>query len=269
MKNAMNAACKHTFAICAYKKSPYLTDCLDSITKQSGECSDIFIASSTPSAWLEDIASSYGVNLYINEGEAGIGQDWNFAYLHAKTPYVTIAHQDDVYCSQYAQTAVDALESFPSSLIFFSDYGELRNGERVTDNRLLNIKRRLLAPLKNRKKAASTGRKRAALRFGSAICCPSVTFNAANCPNPPFVVGMKSNLDWATWEKLSRLEGEFLYEPSVCMYHRIHEESTTTKLIASQERGKEDLQMLCQFWPAPVAWAIDKVYAKGMSSNEL
>ena len=207
--------------------------------------SEVFNATSTPSPWLSQVAESYGVPLYVNEGESGIGQDWNFAYSHARAPFVTIAHQDDVYCPEYAARAVDALAADPASLIFFTDYGELRQGERVDDNELLRVKRRLLAPLKRRSNASRRWAKRAALRFGSAICCPSVTFNVANCPNPPFVVGMKSNLDWATWEALSRLEGSFLYEADhVLMYHRIHSESATSELIASRERDVEDLAML-------------------------
>lgn len=262
---------RHAFAVCAYGRSPYLTECLDSLAAQTGEvASEVFIATSTPSPWLSEVAESYGVPLYVNEGESGIGQDWNFAYAHARAPFVTIAHQDDVYCPEYAARAVDALESDPSSLIFFTDYGELRQGERVDDNELLRVKRRLLAPLRRRSNASRRWAKRAALRFGSAICCPSVTFNATNCPNPPFVVGMKSNLDWATWEALSRLEGSFLYEADhVLMYHRIHSESATSELIASRERDVEDLAMLERFWPRPVAGLIERVYSRGTKSNEL
>lgn len=265
------AAPQHAFAVCAYGRSPYLTECLDSLAAQSGGVgSEVFIATSTPSPWLSQVAESYGMPLYVNEGESGIGQDWNFAYSHARAPFVTIAHQDDVYCPEYAARAVAALAANPDSLIFFTDYGELRQGERVEDNELLRVKRRLLAPLKRRSNASRRWAKRAALRFGSAICCPSVTFNAANCPNPPFIVGMKSNLDWATWEALSRLEGSFLYEADrVLMYHRIHSESATSELIASRERDVEDLAMLERFWPRPVAGLIERVYSRGTKSNEL
>lgn len=266
-----NGAPQHAFAVCAYGKSPYLTECLDSLAAQAGGVeSEVFIATSTPSPWLSEIADTYGVPLYVNEGESGIGQDWNFAYVHALAPYVTIAHQDDVYCPDYARRAVSALGSDPSSLIFFSDYGELRQGERVDDNELLRVKRRLLTPLRKRQNASRRWAKRAALRFGSAICCPSVTFNVANCPNPPFIVGMKSNLDWATWEALSRLEGSFLYNADdVLMYHRIHSGSATSELIASRERDAEDLAMLERFWPRPVAGLIERVYSRGTKSNEL
>lgn len=39
--------------------------------------------------------------MYVNHGEKGITQDWNFAYQCADSRYVTIAHQDDVYLPDY------------------------------------------------------------------------------------------------------------------------------------------------------------------------
>lgn len=261
---------RHTFAVCAYGKSPYLCECLDSLVSQVGECSRIFIASSTPSDWLEDIAERYGVDLFINTGESGIGQDWCFAYSCADTPFVTLAHQDDIYSSTYAKNAVDSLTSDVDSLIYFCDYGEIRDGIHVEDNCLLRVKRLLLSSLKNRSCSTKRFAKRNALRFGSAICCPSVTFNVQNCPNPPFVVGMKSNLDWATWERLANLPGSFIYDSDkILMYHRIHSSSATSKLIADNSRNEEDLAMLQRFWPKPIASLIELFYSRGTSSNEL
>lgn len=260
---------KHAFAVCAYGESPYLVECLESLFAQKGQESEIFISTSTPGAFLSETARRFGIPLYVNEGEPGIGQDWNSAYERADAPFVTIAHQDDVYCPEYAAAAVAALERDPASLIYFCDYGEIRDGIRVDDNRLLRVKRMLLRPLARGRGASTMRAKRKALRFGSSICCPSVTFNVANCPRPPFVVGMRSNLDWATWEALSRRRGSFLYDDAILMYHRVHAGSATTRLIASHERDEEDLAMLEKFWPHPVARAIERVYALGTKSNSL
>lgn len=41
--------------------------------------------------------------MYVNEGESGITQDWNFAYSKVQTDYVTIAHQDDKYAPEYVE----------------------------------------------------------------------------------------------------------------------------------------------------------------------
>ncbi len=259
----------HTFAVCAYGESPFLRECVESVLAQDHGKSEVFIATSTPSAYISNLASEYGLEVYVNQGEHGIGPDWNFAYSCAKGRYVTIAHQDDVYLPSYASTAVRVMDGSPRPIIFFSNYGELRDGVRVDKNRLLTIKRLILRPLERERNWGRRRARRRALSLGSAICCPSVCISRLACPDPPFTTAMKSNLDWDTWETLSRLEGEFCYCPQILMYHRVHEGSATSRLIQDSTRANEDLQMLERFWPRPVARAIFRIYVHGADSNSL
>ena len=46
---------KHTFVICAYKESEFLEECILSLKKQTVR-SNIFIATSTPNKYIDDIA---------------------------------------------------------------------------------------------------------------------------------------------------------------------------------------------------------------------
>ena len=80
---------------------------------------------------------------------------------------------------------------------------------------------------------------------------------------------MRCSLDWDTWERISRLEGDFVYAPQLLMYHRIHEDSATTALIADHTRSDEDLELFERFWPRPVARLIHARYARSLQSNEL
>lgn len=265
----MSEAPLHSFAICAYGKSPYLRECIESVREQSLAGSEVLIATSTPSDWLEEIAREFELPVFVNTGEHGIGQDWNFAYSRASGKYVTIAHQDDVYCAGYACEAVAMLERTESSLMFFSNYGELRDGARVDSNDILEVKRRLLRPLEDARKASSIRVRRRAISLGNSICCPAVTLNASNVSERPFRTKMKCNLDWDTWEALSRRRGEFFYSPEILMYHRIHEESTTTSLIEDNTRSSEDREMFERFWPKPVAHMIGRIYARSERSNVL
>ena len=88
-----------------------------------------------------------------------------------------------------------------------------------------------------------------------------------NIPMPLFREGLKSNLDWEAWERVSRLQGSFLYDPLVLMYHRIHEGSETTALIKDNTRTEEDLFMFEKFWPRPVARMLGKAYFSSQRSN--
>ena len=93
-----------------------------------------------PSFFCPPAAKTYNVELKINHGQGGIVQDWNFGYNQAKTPYVTIAHQDDLYFSDYSIRAVRKLEESKHPLIYFSDYCEIRNDEKDRENGLMKIK---------------------------------------------------------------------------------------------------------------------------------
>ena len=93
---------EHTFAICAYKESKFLEECIESIINQEVE-SNIIIATSTNNDYITNLGEKYNIPVYIRDGKPDIQDDWNFAYQNAKTKYVTIAHQDDIYDKNYSK----------------------------------------------------------------------------------------------------------------------------------------------------------------------
>ena len=50
----------HTFAICAYKESPYLEECILSLKNQTVK-SNIIMATSTPNEWIQGLAKKYEI----------------------------------------------------------------------------------------------------------------------------------------------------------------------------------------------------------------
>lgn len=258
----------HTFVVCAYSESDYLEECVRSILDQKIKTACI-ISTSTPNNRIKEVSSKFEIPLYINEGESGIAHDWNCAVSHCMTPLVTIAHQDDVYLPSYSETMLSHVNSARKPLIFFSNYGEIRNGVDVDNNALLSVKRALLSSISKRGFLSKTKDKRNLLRFGSSICCPSVTLNVHMLPKPIFLSNMKSNLDWEAWERFSSLDGDFVYSSDILMRHRIHEDSETTALIRDDTRSLEDLYMLSKFWPKPVAVLINHLYSLSFKSNSI
>lgn len=253
---------KHTFVICAYGESPYLEECICSLLNQKRK-SPVLIATSTPNEHIERLAEKYHLQVKVNQREKGISADWNFACSCADTPYVTLAHQDDLYEPDYSENILAFLKKAKHPLIAFTDYCELRDGRKTETNELLRIKRFLLSPLKIKGLQNSKFVRRRILSVGSPICCPSVTLVKEHLPEQPvFENNMKSNVDWQAWEKLSRLEGSFVYVPKRLMCHRIHEEATTAKMLKKSERRAEDIYMFCKFWPKPVACLLEMFYKK-------
>lgn len=258
----------HTFAICAYKESPYLEECIQSLRNQTVK-SNILVATSTPNDYIKGIADKYAIPYYINEGEGGITQDWNYAYSCAKTKYITIAHQDDVYEKDYLETALALIAKARHPLLFFSDYYEIRDGKKVISNQLLKVKRIMLLPLRIKVFQNVRWVRRRILSFGSPICCPSVTFATENLPETVFENHYRACEDWEAWEKISKRKGQFLYSTKLLVGHRIHEDSETTAAIGDNQRSKEEYEMFCKFWPKGAARFLLKFYSKGQNSNQL
>ena len=84
----------HSFVICAYKENPHLEMTIQSLLNQTIK-SKVFISTSTPNDHIKGLCEKYGLELFVNPSPKNAGADWNWAYDHAPTPLVTIAHQDD------------------------------------------------------------------------------------------------------------------------------------------------------------------------------
>ena len=66
---------------------------------------------------------------------------------------------------------------------------------------------------------------------------------------------------------MSKVKGKFQYITKPCMYHRIHDDSETSKVIADNKRTEEDLVMFRKFWPKFIAKVICKIYTNSEKSN--
>lgn len=258
----------HTYVLCAYKESAFLEECVKSLISQTVK-SNVLIATSTPNEHISAVAEKYDIPVYINEGEKGIGGDWNFAYSMAQTPLITIAHQDDIYEPAYTEEMLTFINKSKNPIIYFCRYAELRNGEKVYKNTNLKIKNLMLLPLGLRCFWTSKFVRRRILSLGCPICCPSVTFVREKVGENPFTNDYLSDIDWQQWEIQSRKKGSFVYNKKPLMCHRIHEESATTEIIGDSKRSKEDFDMFCKFWPRPIAKFIAKLYSNSEKSNDI
>jgi len=258
----------HTFVVLAYKESEYLEECIKSVLNQKYK-SKVLIATSTPNKFINNIAKKYSLDVIENNGAKGIGNDFDFAIKSGKTTLVTIAHQDDIYDYEYSYNIVEKYNKYSDAVILFTDYYELKNGNKEYKNRNLNIKRLLLTPLKFNFISGFKINKRSVIAIGNAICCPAVTFNTKKVKFPIFSSEFKCDVDWCAWERMSRIKGRFIFINKNLMGHRIHEESTTTEIISNNIRTKEDLIMLKKFWPSFIAKIINKFYSKSEENNKI
>lgn len=259
---------EHTFVICAYKNSQYLEECIRSLVRQR-DYSDILMVTSTPSDYITELANKYEIELFVNEGESGITQDWEYAISKSKTDIVTIAHQDDIYEIDYSKRVIDAIRSSSNPIIAFTDYYEIIEGEKIYKNKLLRIKRLMLSLFRLPLAEKSIFIRRLVLSLGNPICCPSVAYYLPNISRPLFNHHFRSNEDWEAWEKLSKENGDFIYINKMLMAHRIHNESETSIIIGDDSRSLEDYEMYRKFWPKCIARYLARKYKESEKYNNL
>lgn len=260
----MDAFHQHTFVVLAYGESPFLEDCLKSLFNQTVR-SQILISTSTPSVFLSQLANRYNLDIRVNTA-SGIAADWNFAYALAQTPFVTLAHQDDLYEPTYTETFLKLSGLYPDLVIGFTDYYELQEGKRADWSLLLLIKRLLLAPFWVHPVTSRFALKWLILSTGNPICCPSVWYNKARIGTFQFSSAWRVNLDWEAWRRLARSSGRFAFVRSQLTCHRKHPDSESTVTITSQIRRQEDTKLLSQVWGNRLGRLISSVYALGYTS---
>lgn len=261
--------CDHTFAICAYKENPFLEQTILSLKEQSS-LGSLLISTSTPNDHILSLAEKHDIPLTVNPDPQGAGGDWNWAYDHARTPLVTLAHQDDIYTPLFLEKTLQAFNDRTSEVsLAFSDYYEIRGDDLVWDNRILRVKRILNAPFRHKHLGSSIFIKRRVMALGCSICCPSVTYNKEYLGEGIFDTRYINSCDYQTWVKLASQKGRFAYIPEQIMGHRIYAESATTKNLGDHIRQKEDEEILATLWPRPIAHMINSLYATSEKSNDL
>jgi hypothetical protein len=252
----------------AYKQSPFIEDCIQSLKRQTIK-SEIIISTSTPSEFLFQLGEKHEIPVVVNHGASGIANDWNFSLKQVKTKYITLAHQDDIYLPEFAEKSLKAANEFKDAIITFTDYLEIFNGKERDNNALLKIKRWIFfvfMPIKNSLKRVFW--KKRMLSLGCPIAAPSVTYNLEQINNFEFNNEFSINLDWDAWYRLAIKKGRFVFVKHKLMKHRIHQESATTLGLNSNKRQEEDLVMFKRLWPTPIANLFSAIYAKSYSSNE-
>lgn len=265
----------HAFVICAFGKSPYLENCIRSLLRQTAP-SEIYIATSTPSEHIRRLARKYGLPLWVRQGESGIREDWLFAWREGgkRKRLITIAHQDDCYCRDYAKTVLAMYERYPDMTLFCSDYVTLKTREsRMADGTYYPVQTRICAgdlvrlvkkllrlPFRFRFYANRTWVKKSALIFGNSICCPSCTYNYSLIGDHMFDSGYSFALDWENLLSLAERPGRFVCVEEPLIAYRVHSGAATKKCIEDHRREADEASMFRRLWPDWMASLLMRFY---------
>ncbi len=253
---------KHTFAICAYGKSPYLEQCIKSIIKQTAS-TKVVMCTSTPSSYISRLANKYDIPLHIKNSKSNIRDDWNYAYNLADTELVTVAHQDDVYHKDYVKYMLERFTDYDRKdiVMYFTGYRPLKKSGISLDINCI-LRGILRSPMRIRALQKNGWWKKHILSLGNSICCPTVTYNKSKLGENIFTSEMAFNIDWDTFYKLSGVDGYFVYEPKALVLYRVHNQATSKTFIENNKRYDEDIAMFEKFWGKKISSLIMKLYVK-------
>lgn len=258
---------KHVFAICAYGKSPYLEACIRSLKAQSHK-SEIILCTSTSSEFIKELAKKYEINVYVRDGMSQIRDDWNFAYECAAADLVTIAHQDDLYRKNYAETVRNVWMRYPDTTVMMTDAAIIRNGKVALAEPVKLVKKVLRLPLRLIHLSHKSLIKKSVLMFGNPIICPSCTYHKRILGTPLFDSPYQFALDWDTMLRLSARPGRWVCVERPLMYYRIHQQATTKVCIKDHKREQEEAEIFRQLWPPIAAKWILKLYQLSYKSYD-
>ena len=273
--NEMQQEIIHTFAVCAYKDSPYLEECLRSVTSQTVK-SEVICCTSTPSSYIRELTARYQVPLYVRDGASNIREDWMFAYGKAQGRFVTIAHQDDRYRSDYAEKLLKAWKKYPDLLLFASDYLTIRMTEKEGKmkaipepfNMVWLVKKILRLPLRFHFLADRTWIKRSSVWFGNSICCPSCTYNKEQIGDDMFHSEYDFALDWDNLYELAGKKGRFICSEKPLIAYRVHAAATTKAYIEDNRRPADEMAMFRKMWPDWMVKILMHFYRKAYKEYE-
>lgn len=258
---------KHSFAICAYGDSPYLEGCIKSLVGQSVE-SEIILCTSTPSDYISMLAEKYGIPVYVRQGAAGIGYDWNFAYGKTTGQLVTIAHQDDMYHHDYTKILLDTKAKYPDMSVFTTASATIKNGKLEKVDNVAVVKGLLRTPLRIPALNSHTAVKKAAITLGNPIICPSCTYDRTLCGENIFNAEYRFVLDWDLLYRMAEKPGRFICIEKPLIMYRVHADSATGRAINDRTRETEESLMFDNALPQFISGIVKKVYKKSYGAYE-
>jgi len=251
----------HAFVVLAYKRSPFLAGCLDTLLAQTTP-SRIIVSTSTPNDLISDQAARVGAELLVNPRSEGIGADWNFGLRSAQARFVTLVHQDDTYRPEFLERSLGLLRRHDGD-VCFTGYQEIDDDGRPTSSKISKVKHLIEAVTLTPVTRPSALRMRAFLAFGAPLPCSSVTYDTSRLRDFAFSNDYEANLDWDAWLRLIDMGKQFVRHPGRLVGRRHNALTATSQLIANGCRRREDLDLFRRIWRRPIGDTIALLYRAG------
>jgi hypothetical protein len=181
------------------------------------------------------------VRVHRNETPRGIGGNWNRCVELVETPFLCLAHQDDVYEPQYLERLLAALQARPDAGLAHCRASAMDAGGSAFESLAERFKEHFWKRDPGEDRAAHYAR----LWCGNFVCCPTVLYRTEAVRKAgPFRTDLRFALDWEYWFRLLRHGYAIADVPELLMHYRRHAAAASAGATADRSRFDEELRVL-------------------------
>jgi GT2 family glycosyltransferase len=237
-------------AVPIYNGAPFLARTIRSLLEQSvapDQIACIDDASTDESAALVGAFDDRSIRLIRNPTQLGLARNWNRALDLARDfDFLTIAHQDDIYETDYLEKVTTALRNHPSAFIAHTKASVIDEKDRFVTLSATRYKDKFWPkdPLVERPVEEELG----LLIRGDYIFCPSVTFRSSAIDAVGrFDEDFEFVPDWDFWLR-GLLQGFTIVGVNEKLIrYRAHPQSATAVAEKTFRRYREEIEIVNRF----------------------
>lgn len=133
----MNYTDKVTIAIPCYERKDFFKEAIDSALNQTVKCKIIAVDNNSSHRYFEEVCREKGISYYRNETNIGLYPNIGRCFELSETEYVKILDDDDILSPVYIESFLKAIEKYPDTDIFFSNYDELISGKEESHDYIM------------------------------------------------------------------------------------------------------------------------------------
>ncbi|MBL9076296.1 MAG: glycosyltransferase [Planctomycetes bacterium] len=233
-----------TFAIPCRDAGPFLRPLLQSLLAQTQADFSLVLVDDGSTDGSADLARAVAgdrITVHRNERALGIGANWNRCVELAATPFVCLAHQDDVYAPDYLRRMLAALHERPDAGLAHCRATAIDAAGAPFESPAERFKDHFWHHRPGVDRAAHYER----LWRGNFVCCPSVLYRTEALRRVgPFRADLRFALDWEQWFRFLRAGFGIVDVDAELLHYRRHAAAASRSATADRTRFLEELQVL-------------------------
>ncbi|WP_248579328.1 glycosyltransferase [Nocardioides sp. InS609-2] len=233
-----------TFAIPYYRGRDYLVEAIESVRAQSADDWELVVVDDAGPEQADDLISVYDDPRmrYVRHAQnVGMTRNWNACLSLARSPLVTLLHQDDRLLPRYAERVLEAARRYPGAAAYFTDVRVIGAAGDAGTSAADLAKKLARRPRHDYALAGDAGL--SAILANNYIYCPALCLNRAVVGPDPFDPRwlMVQDLDFTTRQILA--DRALVSVREVLFEYRRHVGNQTEAYTLDSSRFREEVEL--------------------------